>query len=99
MVRSAAPWWWCSALVVGDSKRRRTREHSRRVAKTSERTGTVLGALSGRADRPRRLLGDSQPQHSGLHAIREEPALAGSRSGVGTSNTEDRVTVRWGCSD
>ena len=34
------------------------------------------------ADRERRLLGDAQPEHPGLHALRAQPAVAGARPGA-----------------
>ena len=43
----------------------------------AERERLVLDALPAGAHRERRLLGDAQPQHPRLHALREEPALAG----------------------
>ena len=53
----------------------------------------VLAAVSRRADRERRLLGDAQPEHPGLHALRAKPALAGARPGARPARDDDGVRV------
>ena len=45
------------------------------------------------ADRERRLLGDAQPEHPGLHALRAQPALAGARPGARPAGDDDGVRV------
>ena len=47
----------------------------------------------GRAHRQRRLLGDAQPEHPRLHALRAQPALAGARPGARPADDDDGVRV------
>ena len=56
-------------------------------------TDAVLDALSRRAHGERRLLGDAQSQHPRLHALREEPAVAGARPGARPADDDDGVRV------
>ena len=80
-------------LALGDPARRRSRAHPRRVVATADRARAVLAAVSGRAHRERRLLGDAQPEHSRLHALRAQPAIAGARAGARAAGDDDRVRV------
>ena len=52
-----------------------------RVGAAADRARPVLASVPGRAHRERRLLGDAQPEHSGLHPLRAQPAIAGARPG------------------
>ena len=67
--------------------------HPLRSAEAAAGQHAVLDAVSRGADRERRLLGDAQPEHSRLHALRAEPALAGARPGARTAGDDDGVCV------
>ena len=61
-----------AAAVVGDRQRRRLDAHPLRSAEAAAGQHAVLDAVPRGADRERRLLGDAQPQHSRLHALRAD---------------------------
>ena len=71
-----------AAAVVGDRQRRRPDAHPLRSAEAAAGQHAVLDAVPGGADRERRLLGDAEPQHSRLHALRAVAAIAGARPGA-----------------
>ena len=93
VVGAAAARRRCAAAVVGDRQRRRPGPHPVRSAEAAAGQHAVLDALSRGADRQRRLLGDAQPEHSRLHALRAEPALADARPGAGPAGDDDGICV------
>ena len=64
-----------------------------RIGAAADGARAVLAAVPGGADGQRRLLGDAQPEHSRLHALRAQPALAGARPGARPAGDDDRVRV------
>ena len=64
-----------------------------RVGAAADGARAVLAAVPGGAHRQRRLLGDAQPQHSRLHALRAQPAIAGARPGARPAGDDDGVRV------
>ena len=83
----------CAAADVGGATRRRPRAHPRGVEPSPVGPRAVLAAVPGGADRKRRLLGDALPQHSGLHALRAKPEIAGARPGARPAGHDDRVRL------
>ena len=83
----------CSGL--GEQPRRRPlgTSVSTRIVAPAEGARAVLAALPGGADGQRRLLGDAQPQHPGLHALRAQPAVAGAGPGARAAGDDDGVRV------
>ena len=64
-----------------------------RIGAAADGARAVLAAVSRRADGQRRLLGDPQPEHPGLHPLRAQPAVAGARTGARPAGDDDRVRV------
>ena len=74
-----------AAARLGDRPRRRPRTRPQREHAPADQPRPVLADVSGGAHRQRGLLGHAQPEHSRLHALRAQPAVAGARPGVGTT--------------
>ncbi len=74
-----------AAVVVGDRQRRRLDAHPLGSAEAAAGQHAVLDAVPRGADGERRLLGDAQPQHSRLHALRA------------SRNDRRRSARRWDC--
>ena len=64
-----------------------------RVGAAAAGQHAVLALFPGGAHRQRRLLGDAEPEHSRLHPLRAQPALAGARPGAGAAGDDDGVRV------
>ena len=83
-----------AAARLGDPPRRRARPHPRANRSRLQTAHTPFWQLfPAGADRQRRLLGDAQPEHSRLHALRAQPALAGARPGARPAGDDDGVRV------
>ena len=84
------------AAVLGHPARRRTRTHPRRVVAPPGRRRegrVVLGDLPAGAHGGRRLLGDAEPEHPRLHALRAQPEVAGARPGARPAHDDDGVRL------
>ncbi len=87
------------AARLGDRRGRRPRPDPQRVIAAADDAGAVLDAVPRRAHGQCRLLGDAQPQHPRLHALRAQSALAGARPGARPAGDDDVVRVHRGGGD